>query len=273
MREILIVIGLFVLAVALRSSRKNVARKLGAATFLLASYSLFFFVSGSVVIGILGASIWFLLPWFELLTNTRHIRNPINNRMSHRELPNPSFFPNAVEAAAGMEEAGFEHTSNCGWQWSGMHQHFQLFWNPEERAVASVCLCEQEDVAFAFISITSTDTSGKRWRTTNFPFAPRLRCTPDLKWNHVPCEKSCFHQVLKDHKGFLKRIRIDPDDLMVPDPESLEDSIEAEMKDHISYNLDSGLIHMSEDGRHFQYSVRGLFFLWGQAIKDMIRLC
>jgi hypothetical protein len=273
MRETLIVIGLFVLAMALRSSRINVCRKLGAATFLLCSYSLFFFISGSILIGALGASLWFFLPWFDLLTRARHLRHPINNRLTHRELPNPSFFPNAVEAAAGMEEAQFEYISDCGWQWAGMRQHFRLFWNPEERSVASVCLCEQEDVAFAFISITSTDTAGKRWRTTNFPFAPTLRCTPDLKWNHVPCEKSCFHQILKDHRNFLKRERISADKLMVPDPETLEDRIENEMNAHIEHNLNSGIIEFTEDGKHFKYSARGLFFLWGQAIKDMVRLC
>lgn len=273
MRETLIVVGLFVLAMALRSSRRNACRKFGAATFLLSSYLLFFFLTGSVLVGLLGASFWFLLPWFELLTHTRHLRHPINNRLSHRELPNPSFFPNAVEAAAGMEEAGFEHISDCGWEWSGMHQHFRLFWNPEERAIASVCLCEQEEVAFAFISITSTDSSGKRLRTTNFPFAPTLRCTPDLKWNHVPCEKSCFHQILKDHQNYLKRSGFSPDELMIPDPDSFEENIETEMKEQVQYNLSSGIIGLTEDGKHFQYSTRGLIFLWIQAIKDLVRLC
>jgi hypothetical protein len=197
---------------------------------------------------------------------------PVNNRLRHRELPNPSFFPNAIEAAAGMEEAGFEHVSDCGWQWSGMQQHFRIFWNPEERAVASVCLCEQDEVAFAFISITSTDSSGKIWRTTNFPFAPTLLCSPSLKWNHVPCEKSCFHQILKDHRDFLGKMKINPDNLLIPDPENLESNIETEMSTQVAHNLETGIILLTEDG-HFHYSKRGLLFLWYQFIKDMIRLC
>lgn len=272
MRETLIVIGLFVLAMALRSARKNSARKLGALVFLVATFFFFFYISGNVFAGIAGACIWFFLPWIELLTHVRRLRMPINNRLRHKELPNPSFFPNAIEAATGMEEAGFEHVSNCGWQWSGMQQHFQLFWHPEERAVSSVCLCEQDEVAFAFISITSRDAKGKTWRTTNFPFAPTLRCAPGLRWNHVPCEKSCFHQILIDHRAFLGRMRIDPLDLLVPDPENLEESIESEMRSQIDHNLTRGIIRLTEDG-HFKYSKRGLLFLWGQFIKDMIRLC
>ncbi len=272
MRETLIVVGLVVLAMALRSARKNLARKLGALVFLAATFFFLYYLSGNVFAGIAGACVWFFLPWIELLTHVRRLRMPLNNRLRHRQLPNPSFFPNAIEAVTGMEEAGFEHVSDCGWQWSGMHQYFRLFWNPEERAVASVCLCEQDEVAFAFISITSTDHSGKVWRTTNFPFAPTLRCAPNLKWNHVPCEKSCFHLILKDHKEFLGKMGISPADLLIPDPESIEESIEAEMHSQVDHNLRSGIIRLTGDG-HFQYSRRGLFFLWGQFIKDMIRLC
>lgn len=272
MRSTLIVIGLFVLAMALRTSRRNLSRKLGALVFLFASFCFFYFISGNIFAGIAGACLWFFLPWIELLTHVRRLRMPLENRLRHRPIPNPSFFPNAVEAAAGMEEAGFEHVSDCGWQWSGMQQHFRLFWNPEERAVASVCLCEQEDVAFAFISITSTDTNGKVWRTTNFPFAPTLRCCPKLKWNHVPCEKSCFHQILKDHRAFLGKMNITSNDLLIPDPELLEETIETEMRQQVDHNLQAGIIRLTGDG-NFQYSKRGLVFLWYQFIKDMIRLC
>jgi hypothetical protein len=177
MRETLIVIGFFIMAIALRSSRNNISRKIGAFAFLFATFAFFYFISGSILIGIAGSSLWFFLPWIELLTHIRRLRMPINNRLRHRLPPNPSFFPNAVEATAGMEEAGFDHASDCSWQWSGMHQHFRLFWNPEERAVAALCLCENDDVAFAFISVTSTDSSGKTWRTTNFPFIKSSRIT------------------------------------------------------------------------------------------------
>jgi hypothetical protein len=272
MSETLTVIGLLVLALALRSARVNFLRKLGAFIFLAASFCLFYFLTGSLLGGLAGAVLWFFLPWIELLTRVRGMRLPLNNRLRHREIPNPSFFPNATEAAAAMEEAGFEHVSDCGWEWAGMQQFFRLFWHPEERAVAAVCLCEQGNVAFAFISITSHDIDGRIWRTTNFPFAPTLQCPPNVRWNHVPCERSCFHQILKDHQIYLSQVRVPNDRLRMPDPEEIEDGVETEMRNQVEHNLAAGIIELTDDG-NFQYSKRGLLFLWGQFIKDMVRLC
>ncbi|MCP5533521.1 MAG: hypothetical protein H7A49_01280 [Akkermansiaceae bacterium] len=272
MRETLIVVGLLVLAVGLRSSRKGLVRKLGALGFLAASYCLFYFLTGNAWEGLIGVAIWFFLPWIELLTRIRRMRLPVVNHLEHREVPNPSWFPNAVQAAAAMDEAGFEHVSDCGWDWDGMQQNFRLFWHPEERAVAAVCLCEQSDVAFAFITVTSTDAQGRIWRTTNFPFAPTLRCPPDVRWNHVPCSRNCFHQILRDHHKYLETRGIAADSLRIPDPDRIEETIETEMRRQVDHNLATGIITLTDDGS-FRYTTRGLFFLWGQFVKDMVRFC
>ncbi|TAG10114.1 MAG: hypothetical protein EAZ42_04810 [Verrucomicrobia bacterium] len=272
MREILLIIGMVVLAIALRSARSSHLRKLGAILMLVASFFGFYFLTDSIIAGILGALLWFFLPWVDLLGRVRVMRLPLNNRLKDRDLPNPSFFPNATEAAAAMEDAGFEHVSDCGWEWAGMKQHFRLFWNPEERAVSSVCLCEQGNVAFAFISVTSHDQHGRIWRTTNFPFSPALRCPPHVKWNHVPCERSCFHQILKDHQDYLAKMAVPITELLIPDPSELENGVDREMRDQMNHNIQSGIIELTHDG-HFQYSKRGMLFLWWQFIKDMVRLC
>lgn len=272
MRESLIILGLCVMAAAMRSSRGKLLRKLGALTLLGATFCLFYFLSGSVAVGFCGVIAWAFLPWIELLARIRRMKLPADHRLHHHPVPTPSFFPNAAEAAAAMEEEGFEHVSNCGWEWDGMNQFFLLYWNPEERAVAAVCLCEQADVAFAFITVTSSDDSGRIWRTTNFPFAPTLRCAPDVRWNHLPCNRNCFHRILADHREYLTRMNVSIDALKVPDPEKIEGSIEAEMRNQLQYNLSTGIIRMTDDG-HFQYSKRGLLFLWMQFIKDMLRFC
>lgn len=273
MRESLVVVGLVALALGLRSSRMAVPRKLGALTFLVAGFLAFYFITGSWWLGLLGVIPWFLLPWIELLTRVRRMRLPMENRLRPRQIPDPAFFPNATESAIAMEEAGFEHVDDCGWEWAGMQQYFQLYWHPEERAESAVCLCEQGEVAFAFMSITSRDGDGRILRTTNFPFSPTLKCPPNVRWNHVPCERNCFHQILQDHRDFLRRIRIDRDSLRVPDPEGIEEAIESEMEDQIRHNLEAGIIRPVRESRHFEYSARGLFFLWGQLVKDMVRLC
>jgi len=272
MRETLVVVGLVVLALGLRSSRKAWPRKLGALTFLVASFVLFFYLTGKWWGGFFGLIPWFLLPWIELLTRIRNLRLPMENRLSHRSQPDPGFFPNAPEAAMAMEDAGFEHCDDCAWEWSGMQQYFQLHWHPEERAESAICLCEQGEVAFAFITITSRDDTGRIWRTTNFPFSPTLKCPPKVSWNHVPCEQNCFHQILADHRRFLEMLGVESDQLMIPDPDGMEASIEAEMKFQIDHNLEAGIIRQADD-KNFEYSTRGLFFLWGQFVKDMVRLC
>ena len=272
MREILIVVGLFSLAVGMRSMRARMVRKLGAVTLLSASFLLFYYVTESVLWGAAGVILWFFLPWIELLTRIRRMRLPVNNRLSFRSMPDSGFFPNASEATAAMEEEGFEHVSDCGWEWDGMRQFFRLFWHPEERAVAAVCLCEQSDVGFAFITVTSRDPSGRVWRTTNFPFSPTLRCLPKIHWNHIPCRCSCFYKILNEHRSYLERSRILIDSLRVPDPDEMEQAIEDEMRAQIDANLAAGIIRLTGDGA-FRYSTRGLLFLWGQFIKDMIRFC
>jgi len=272
MRELLFVIGLVVLAVALRCCRHAMARKLGALALLAASFFALYYLFDSLLAGAMGAAAWFLLPWVELLTRIRRLRLPLENRLQFRTAPSDSFFPNAAEAISAMEEDGFEHAADSGWEWAGMKQFFRIFWNPEERAIATVCLCEQDDVAFAFISVTSRDESGITFRTTNFPFSPTLKCGPDVVWNHVPCERNCFHQILKDHHSFLRRRHVPSEHLQVPDPDEIEHDIEGEMRRQIDHNLDIGIIRLTGDG-HFRYSGRGLVFLWFQFIKDMVRLC
>ena len=273
MRSCLIVVGLFVLSVALRSARKALSRKLGALVFLVASFMAFYFITGRWCGGLIGVVIWFFLPWVELLTRIRRMRLPLENRLRHRSAPDPSFFPNAAEAAAAMEEAGFEHVDDCGWEWGGMQQYFRLFWHPEERAVGRRLPVRAERrrlrVHLGHLARQDGPDSGER-PISRSPRPSNAR--RDIRWNHVPCERNCFHQILADHHAYLRRLKIEPDSLRVPDPEEIESAIEAEMKSQIRHNLEAGIIRETGDG-HFEYTFRGLLFLWGQFVKDMVRLC
>ncbi len=71
-------------------------------------------------------------------------------------------------------------------------------------------------------------------------------------------------KVIKTHENELQ--------IMIDGIDQLEQEIESELRSQIDHNLESGIIKLTGDG-YFRYTLRGLFFLWRQFIKDMIRLC
>lgn len=272
MHPLLTIIGTIFIGVALRSCKTRLYRKLGALVYVVASGLCFYFITGSVIAGILGAGIWFLLPLFQLFGTVRKLRLPLNNKLGHRFPPNEDMFPNADATIAALENAGFEHAANSGWDWAGSSQSYQFFWHPEERSVAAVCFCKQSKMTFAFLTITSRDTNGLLWRTTNYPFSQTLKESPNVWQNHISCSMRCLDSILASHHYFISLHGASHDDLSVPDPDRIEEYVEQDMRRQIDYNLEHGLIQLTGDG-HFKYSFRGLFFLWKQFIKDMIRLC
>ena len=52
----------------------------------------------------------------------------------------------------------------------------------------------------------------------------------------------------------------------------LEQDLEYELQCQIDHNLSQGIITPVCD-KQFRYTIRGLFYLWRQFIRDMIRLC
>jgi len=272
MQSALIVLGVIFVGMAMRSSDLRVLRKLGVLVYLLATGLGVYFVSGCLLCGVAGVLVWFFLPWVELLTRVRRLRLPIENKLEHRFPPNEDYFPNADAMIAELEEAGFEHARNCGWDWAGATQSYQFFWHPEERCVAAVCFCQQAKITFSFVTFCSRDTNGCMWRTSNYPFATMLMEPSGVWHNHLHCGVQTIDAMLASHHYFITLHGACHDDLCVPCPDSVEEEVERDMRRQIDYNLKKGLIRLTDDG-HFQYSFRGLCFMWKQCLKDMVRLC
>jgi len=272
MQQFFIIVAIIIFGFALRSCRTVLLRKLGVLVMLLASGLALYFLTGNVWAGIAAAAAWFLLPWVELLTRIRKMRMPLENQLEQSFDTNLDVFPNAEKHIHSLEKAGYEHIRNCGWNLGGMEQLYQLFWNAETKSVASLCLCEQSNVTFTYLTITSRDITDGIWRTTNFPFSPTLKPAPRVHWNQVSCTHECAIKLLRDHYSFLNQQGFIDDDISIPDPDHLEQEIESELRHQINHNIEHGIIQLTGDG-HFKYTIRGLFFLWRQFIKDMIRLC
>lgn len=272
MQQFYIIIAIIVFGFALRSCRTIIFRKLGALVVLLSSGLCFYYLTDNVWAGIAAVAAWFFLPWVELLTRIRNMRMPLENELEQSFSINLTPFPNASQHIRTLENEGFEHIRNCGWNLGGMEQLYQLFWNAETRTVATLCLCEQSNITFSYITLTSRDITNGVWRTTNFPFSPTLKSAPRVHWNQVSCVDECAKKILIDHEYFLSEQGFFDDDLCIPDPDQLEEEIELELRHQIDHNLKRGIIKLTGDA-HFRYTIRGLFYLWRQYVKDMIRLC
>lgn len=272
MKEILIVIAIIVFGFALRSCKTSQLRKLGALIMLIASGLCFYFISGSIITGVLAALAWFLLPWVELLTRVRKLRMPLKNQLKGGFTIKTGNFGDAPKYARVLENNGFEHIETCGWNIGGMDQVYQLYWNAETKSVANLSLCEQSLITFSYLSISSKDITNGIWRTTNFPFSPTLKPRPDIHWNQISCAHDCANKLINHHNNFLSKQGFMDNDLCIPDPDQLKREIEDELQSQIQHNLEYGIIETTDDD-HFRYTLRGLFYLWKQFVKDMVRLC
>jgi hypothetical protein len=250
MRSLLIIIGLLFLAVALRTARTSWLKKMGAVAFLITTFFIGYFLCDKICVG----------------------RLPMENRLIYKDFPNLAFYPNASETEAAIHQAKFTHATDCAWDWSGMRQHLRLFAASDCRSIASLCLCEQSDVVFSFVSISSLGVDGRLWRTTNYPFATTLKSPDHLTWNSVSCRTICFAKIWKSHCSFLAKNGVTKEQLSHQNLEHLDELLEAELDETIAYNIEKGIIEFAENNS-FCYSKKGLFFLWGQFIKDMVRLC
>ncbi len=272
MNSLLLVLGVIVLSLALRSFAHPIVRKAGALAILVASYLVGYFLTGSHVAGVSGVLMWFLLPWIELLTRIRRLRLPRRKSLSHQAPPNARRFPHLPEFTDEVEAEGFEYVEDAGWKWDELQQFFRIFYDAGRKTQAAICLNEQQGLAFVFVSLTSRAADGTTYRTWNFPFSYTLKMAPDIRVNRVPNATS-FTELLAEHRDFLQRQSVGPDDLVDENPETLPSRMEVETQVQISHNLDRGLIEpVSEDPEKVRYSWRGLFFLYGQLVKDMVKL-
>ena len=171
MTSLFIVLGVLVLGFALRTFSSPWARRLGALCVLSASCLAIYFLTGSYLAGASAILAWFLLPWIELLTRIRKLRLPMRKTLDHQPPPSSRRFPHLNEFTDEIEALGFEYVEDAGWRWDDLQQFFRLFYHDGEKTQAAICLNEQREMAFVFVSLTSRSEDGRIFRTWNFPFA------------------------------------------------------------------------------------------------------
>lgn len=270
--NLLLVVGAFVLCFALRSLHHPLPHKIGTLGIPVASFLAGWLLGGSVLLGILLGAAWLFIPWLEILTHVRRMRLPINRSLIPRSPPSRHHFPGLEELTGEIEAEGFEFVADTGWEHEDHSHYYRLFHHPDKHLQAAICLVEQSGVAFYYLSVSArlADDESVEYLTWNHPFSTGLQPAPNLRLNRSDGEGG-FDEILASHGEFLDIHGVTPERIARIAPGALVPAIERDMRRHLEHNLDNGLL--VRDGEKFiRYSVRGMFFLWFQFLRDLVKI-
>jgi hypothetical protein len=265
-----ITLGVAVLSVALRSYESSFSQKVGALGILTASFLGIYYITNSWLLGLLSALSWLLLPWVEILTRIRALRLPREKALRPKNPPSAEVFPTLDEISLQIENEGFQHISDAGWDWADYQQFFRLFYKEEDRAQATICLNEQNDLSFYYLRISSRTPDGTIWTTWNYPLSYGLKLSPQFRINRQRPDQS-FWQLYQSHKSFLRAHAIDTSLIDPLDEDRIQLEIENDLRDQIAHNLAQGVLTQT-DGGEIKYSWRGMIYLWCQFLLDLVRM-
>lgn len=268
--DLLLILGVATFSLALRSFYHPVLRKLGALGVLCTSYLVGWKLSGYWQIGAFCAASWLLLPWLEILTRVRRLTLPLEKNLRHKTPPNMEAFPALPEITDEIEGESYEHVDDVGWDWEDYAQFFRLFYKPGERTQTAICLIDQQDVAFFYLSISSRAKDGTIWTTWNYPFSYSLKLVPQWRVNRLRGDQT-FLQIYESHRHFLRSNGVALEDLAELNPETIQDEIQKDLRSQITHNIAAGVLKQNADGE-IRYSWRGMFFIWFQFLRDLVRL-
>src|SRR5215467_4320314 len=114
---LLLTLGVAVLSVGLRTFHNSYAQKAGALGILAATFLAVYFATGNLVWGLVAAVGWLFLPWLEILTRIRALRLPKEKQLRAKSPPSADTFPALSEITREIEDEGFVHVRDAGWDW------------------------------------------------------------------------------------------------------------------------------------------------------------
>lgn len=269
LHNILLILGAAVLTMALRTFRSPVLRKLGVLGVLATSFLIGWFATGHRAVGVVCALSWLVLPWVEIVMRLRRLTLPTEKKLRHKHPPNENSFPALDALTDEIEGEGFGRADDTGWDWQDYTQFFRLFYKESERTQAAICLIDQRDVAFYYLSLSSRGKDGRTWTTWNYPFSYNLKLAPQWRVNRVGADQS-FLQLYESHRDFLRRNGVIAEDLTHFEPDLLPVELQNDLSTQIAHNLAVGVLTHAGDGA-VRYSWRGLIFVWFQTLRDLVR--
>ncbi len=269
--NLLLVMGVAVLSAAMRSFRQPLLFRLGTLGIVITSFLAGWLLGGSVFLGLVLSASWLFLPWLEILTRVRRLRLPIERTLAPRTPPNRQTFPGFVELTEEIEEQGFEHVEDIGWDHEDTRHFYRVFHEPGRQIQASICLAEQQDLAFYYLTVTTHMADGRIFMTWNYPFSYGLQLQPQIVMRRFEGGQRPFSEMLAAHEDLLKSHHLENAPRLDQSPEKIIDTMQSEMKAQITHNISAGLL--TRDGEHFiRYTTRGMFYLWFQFLRDLVRI-
>src|SRR5204862_3187589 len=222
---LLLTLGVAVLSVGLRTFHNSYAQKAGALGILAATFLAVFFATDHWIWGLVAALAWLFLPWLEILTRIRALRLPKEKQLRPKSPPSSDTFPALSEITREIEDEGFAHVGDAGWDWEDYRQFFRLFYKEEDRAQAAICLNEQYDLSFYYLRISSRARGGTIWTTWNYPLSYGLKLTPQFRINRQRPDQT-FWQLYQSHREFLRSHSVEISALDPLDDERMQTDIE-----------------------------------------------
>lgn len=269
--DLLLVMGVAVLSAALRSFQHPLVFRIGTLGIVVTSFLAGWLLGGSVILGLVLSASWLFLPWLEILTRVRRLRLPIERTLEPRTPPNRHTFPGFEELTGEIEEQGFEHIEDIGWDHEDNRHFYRVFHEPGRKVQASICLAEQQDLAFYYITVTTHAADGRVFMTWNYPFSYGLKLQPQLVMQRFEGGQKPFAEMLEAHERMLQSHGLPPGARLAQPPEEIVHTMQNEMKAQITHNISLGLL--ARDGDHFiRYTTRGMFYLWFQFLRDLVRI-
>ncbi len=268
--DLLLVFGVAVLGLALRSLSQPLLFRLGSWTIVAASFLAGWLLVGSIGVGILFGVSWFFLPWIEIVFRLRKVRLPLERSLESRTPPSRTVFPGFNELTEEVEAEGFDHVADVGWEDEHIRQFYRVFRDQTSTTQACICFAEQGDLAFFYLTLTSRTPAGRGFQSWNYPFAYGLKFSPMVRMNRLPSNKT-FAEMTKAHLRFLREEGIADGAIEKFDELQVVEAMQHDLQRHVRHNLDVGIL--AKDGENLiRYTFRGMLFLWLQFLRDVVRI-
>lgn len=268
--SLLLVLGVAVLGLGLRTFRNPICRRLSVVCLLFTSFLIGYLPTGSWPVGVIFVAFWILLPWVEIIARVRRLRLPIERVFSAAAPPRDELFPFLNLLTDEIESLDFTLADEISCQWQNQQQFVRLFHRSIDQSQMAVCLIHQGPIAFCYVSLMTRARAGHVFLTWTYPFAYSLKFLPSTRVQRVRSDLS-IQQICEAHRSMLSKAHLDSVDVQPLEPDHMRDLLEQDLKDQIEHNVRSGLLTPTSN-HEVRYTWRGMIYLWSRFLLDFVRM-